>query len=274
MLGVIGNIITQVSLIDIIDIALVAFLFYRLTLLIRGTRAIQLLKGLFVLLIAMVVSDWLELRSINWLLTQAMTIGIVAIPIVFQPELRRALEQLGRGKLLGEGLFTSEEEENRKTVIKELTKAVKVMQTRKIGALIVLERETGLSDIAETGIKIAGQVSAELLINIFVPLSPLHDGALILRENEVAAAGCYLPLTDREDLGKDLGTRHRAALGITEHSDALVIVVSEETGAISLAVDQKLNRFLDEDELESLLEKLWAKKGRASGGFWQGRGSS
>ncbi len=271
---IISDILVQISLIDIVDIALVAFLFYRLTLLIRGTRAIQLLKGLFVLLIAMVASDWLELRSINWLLTQAMTIGIVAIPIVFQPELRRALEQLGRGELIGQGLFKTSKEEYQKSVIQEIKKAVKVMQTRKIGALIVLERQTGLTDIAETGIKINGEVTAELLINIFMPLSPLHDGAAIIRGNNLVAAGCYLPLTDKEDLSKDIGTRHRAAVGITENSDSLVVTVSEETGAISLADDQKLNRFLDEDELESLLNKLWVKKGPSASSFWKRRGSS
>ncbi|ACB83839.1 diadenylate cyclase CdaA [Natranaerobius thermophilus] len=263
------NLFAQITFIDIFDISLVAFLFYRLTLLIRGTRAIQLLKGLFVLLIAMVLSDRMQLTTINFLLEQAMTVGIVAIPIVFQPELRRALEQLGRGKFFGDGLFSGDED--RTQAIKELKKAAKVLQTRKIGALIVIERKTGLSDITETGIQINGKISAELIINVFMPLSPLHDGALVLRENHVKAAGCYLPLTEKPDLSKELGTRHRAAIGITENSDAISLIISEETGAISLAEGGKLTRYLDEDELESLLIKLWGGHEHQSKSFWQWR---
>ncbi|OWZ84448.1 diadenylate cyclase CdaA [Natranaerobius trueperi] len=265
------DIFSQITLIDIIDIALVAFLFYRMTLLIRGTRAIQLLKGLLVLLVAMVISDRLELRSINWLLTQIMTIGIVAIPIVFQPELRRALEQLGRGKFFGEGIFSSNQGDEREATIKEVKKSIKVLQTRKIGALIVIERETGLNDIVETGIKINGEISAELLINIFMPLSPLHDGALVINNNLIKAGGCYLPLTEKPNLGKELGTRHRAAIGITENSDAISLIVSEETGAISLAENGKLSRYLDEDELESFLIKLWGGNEERSKSFWHWR---
>ena len=258
---------TRITMLDMIDIGLVAFLFYRLTLLIKGTRAIQLLKGLFVLLIAMVVSDWLQLRTVNWLLDQVMTIGIIAIPIVFHPELRRALEQLGRGKLFGSGLFTSQPD-GREEVIREVKKAARVLQTRKIGALIVIERGSGLSDIVETGIEVNGKVTAELVINIFMPLSPLHDGALVIKDGGIRAAGCYLPLSDKPNLSKDLGTRHRAALGITEHSDAISVIVSEETGAISLAENGKLSRFLDEDELEAILYKLWVGSDSESKGSW------
>ncbi len=266
----ISSIFEQLTLIDIMDISLVAFLFYRLTLLIRGTRAIQLLKGLFVLLIAMVVSDYMRLDTINYLLEQAMTIGIVAIPIVFQPELRRALEQLGRGEFFGDK-FSIESEADRSQAIKEISKAAKVLQTRKIGALIVIERKTGLSDIAETGITVNGEISAELLINVFMPLSPLHDGALLIKEDKVISAGCYLPLTEEPNLNKELGTRHRAAIGITEHSDSISIIVSEETGAISLAQGGKLTRYLDGDELEGLLTKLWGGSNDKSKGFWQWR---
>lgn len=237
---------------DVIDIAIVTYILYRLILLIRGTRAEQLVKGLIVLLIALVGSGLLGLRTINWFLQGLMTMGLVAIPIVFQPELRRALEHIGRGKIFQRSSYDYEEE-NFQIVLEELLKAIPVLVKKKIGALIVLERKTGLKEFAETGIKIEGLVTAELLINIFMPRSPLHDGAVIIRDLILAAAGCYLPLTENPNLSKELGTRHRAGLGITEVSDAVVIIVSEETGVISLAHDGKLTRYLDEKTLRSTL---------------------
>lgn len=257
---------------DLIDIAIVSYIFYRLILLIKGTRAEQLVKGLIVLLIALVVSGWLGLETINWLLRGLMTVGLVAIPIVFQPELRKALEQLGRGRLFQRAILEDEEEAFRE-VLEELLKAIPVLVKKRIGALIVLERETGLKDIIETGIKIEGIVTAELLINIFMPRSPLHDGAVIIRGNIVAAAGCFLPLTENPNLSKELGTRHRAALGITEVSDAVVVVVSEETGVISLAHEGKLTRYLDEKTLRSTLMNFYfePKKKRDIATFWPWR---
>jgi len=247
----------NVSWRDVIDIAIVTYIFYRLILLIRGTRAEQLLKGLIILLLAWAASGLLGLRTINWLLQGLMTMGLIAIPIIFQPELRRALEHLGRGKLFQRNLYEYEDEEFKK-LLEELIKAIPVLVKKKIGALIVLERETGLKDIIETGIKINGIVTAELLINIFMPRSPLHDGAVIIRGNVVAAAGCFLPLTENPNLSKELGTRHRAGLGITEISDAIAIIISEETGVISLAYNGRLTRYLDEKTLRSTLLNFYS----------------
>ena len=190
-----------------------------------------------------------------------MTVGLIAIPIIFQPELRKALEHLGRGKLFKRNLYEYEDEEFQK-LLEELLKAIPVLVKKKIGALIVLERETGLKDIIETGIKIKGIVTAELLINIFMPRSPLHDGAVIIRGNTIAAAGCFLPLTENPNLSKELGTRHRAGLGITEVSDAVVIIISEETGVISLAHNGKLTRYLDEKTLRSTLLNFYSTSGK------------
>lgn len=247
---------------DIIDIAIVSYILYRLILLIRGTRAEQLVKGLIILLIALVVSGQLGLKTIHWLLQGFMTIGLIAIPIVFQPELRRALEQLGRGRLFQRSPFNYEEEENFYRLLEELLKAIPVLVKKRIGAIIVLERETGLKDIVETGIKIDGLATAELLINIFMPRSPLHDGAVIVRGNTIAAAGCFLPLTENPNISKELGTRHRAGLGITEISDAVAIIISEETGVITLAHEGKLTRYLDEKTLRSTIINIYYSAGR------------
>lgn len=258
---------------DIIDIAVVAYIFYRAILLIQGTRAEQLVKGLVVLLVALIASDQLGLRTINWLLQGLMTMGLIAIPIVFQPELRRALEQLGRGKIFPRSFYDAEDEEL-KYFMDELLKAIPVLVKKRIGALIVLERETGLKDFIETGIRIEGTATAELLINIFMPRSPLHDGAVIIKGNTVAAAGCFLPLTENPNLSKELGTRHRAALGITEITDAVAIVISEETGVISLAHEGKLTRYLDEKTLRSTLINLRlrpTKQKQENSGFWPWR---
>lgn len=217
----------------------------------KGTRAVQLIKGLVVLLMATVASEILGLKSINWLLEKAQTVFFIAIPIVFQPELRRALEQLGRGKLFVRSGYLAQEDVDK--LVNEIVRAIKVMAKKKIGALVVIERQTGLADFVETGIKIDGFVTSELLINTFVPKTPLHDGAVIIRGDRLLAASCFLPLSENPNLSKELGTRHRAAVGVTEVSDALVVMVSEETGVISVAEDGKLTRYLDEITLKELL---------------------
>ncbi|NLM52102.1 MAG: TIGR00159 family protein [Firmicutes bacterium] len=254
---------------SILDIAIVTYVFYKAIVVIRGTRAEQLVKGLAVLLIATVVSRELELYAFNWMLNNLMTVGIVAIPIVFQPELRRGLETLGRGKI-----FTRTSQVygdiDFDTMLAEIIKAVQVMVKKRIGALIILERETGLNEFIETGIAIDGLVSAELLINIFMPHSPLHDGALIIRGNRVMAAGCFLPLTENPNISKELGTRHRAALGISEQSDAVCIIVSEETGVVSLTQNGKLTRYLDDKTLKQLIINL-CKPQAGTWSFWQWR---
>lgn len=238
--------------INLLDIAIVTFVIYKLMMILKGTRAVQLIKGLVVLLIATIASQILELQSINWLLEKAQTVFFIAIPVVFQPELRRALEQLGRGKI-----FTRTDEylvlEDVEKLVSETVRAVKIMSSKKVGALIVIERQTGLAEFVETGIKIDGLITSELLINTFVPKTPLHDGAIIVRGNRLIAASCFLPLSENPNLSKELGTRHRAAMGITEISDSLVVLVSEETGVISVAEDGKLTRYLDETTLKELL---------------------
>lgn len=239
---------------SIIDILVVAFVLYRLMLIIRGTRAVQLIKGLVVLLVASNLSNWLHLYTVNWLLGQAMTALVVALPIVFQPELRRALETLGRGKFFAPSL-SSLGEADKTRMINELVRSVQVLAKNKIGALMVIERATGLEEYIDTGTKIDGLISAEFLVNIFVPKTPLHDGAVIIRGDRVAAAGCFLPLSELPNLSKELGTRHRSGIGITEHSDALAVIVSEETGAISMAQEGFLHRTLDESSLKQRLNE-------------------
>ncbi len=250
------NILSNIRIRDIIDILIVAVAFYKLFMLIRETRAEQLTKGIIALFIFTKLSEWLELYTINWLLRQLMTVGTLAILIVFQPELRRALEYIGRSRFFTKS-FTEIKDETLSGVVEEITEAAASLSRQKIGALIVLERKTGLSEVAETGTKIEGQVSSELLINIFIPNTPLHDGAVIIKEDMIKAAGCFLPLTDNMSLSKDLGTRHRAALGISEKSDCLAIVVSEETGAISIAENGSLARYLDIKTLEQILLDMY-----------------
>ena len=244
----------------VLDVAIVAYVLYRFFLLIRGTRAVQLINGVIILLVAWLLSDWLDLVTVNWLLQRALVMLVVALPIVFQPELRRALEQLGRGRFFPRS-FQALGEQDISRLIEAISKAVGVLSRNKVGALIVLERETGLGEVIETGLQLDALVSAEFLVNIFTPNTPLHDGAVIIRGNRAVAAACFLPLTESPDVSKDFGGRHRAALGITEHSDALAVVVSEQTGAISLANAGKLIRNLDEKTLEEMLAALILPRG-------------
>mgnify|MGYP001367799461 CR=1 FL=1 len=253
------GIAATIGFLDIVDILLVALLLYNLYLLIRYTQAMQLVKGLIVLLVARMVSKWLGLHTINWLLANTIAIGAFALPVVFQPELRRTLERLGRGKLFGKPVTVLGEEEAEE-LIDALTKSIVVLSKNKIGALIILERHTGLNDYIENGVKIEGYVSAEFLINIFIPNTPLHDGAVIIRGNRVMAAGCLLPLSENPDIAKELGTRHRAAIGVSEQNDAFAIIVSEETGIISVAEGGRIQRYLDKDILREKLEPLLKTK--------------
>lgn len=244
---------------DIIDILIVAIAFYKLFMLIRETRAEQLSKGIIALFVFTKISEWIELYTVYWILEKAMTVGVLAILIVFQPELRRALEYIGRSSFFTKS-FIEIKDESLSQVVDEIVEAVASLSRQKIGALIVMERTTGLSEVVETGTKIDGKVSSDLLINIFIPNTPLHDGAVIIKEDMVKAAGCFLPLTDNTSLSKDLGTRHRAALGISEKSDSLSIVVSEETGAISIAESGSLARYLDTKTLTQILMDMYKPK--------------
>lgn len=249
---------------SIVDIFLVWFVIYKLIMVIRGTKAVQLLKGLFVIVIVWGLSDFLQLNTLNKMMEAVITWGFLAVIIIFQPELRRALEQLGRGKIFTRSGVPEEEEE--KTRIGEIVKAVNYMAKRRIGALISVEKETGMGDYIETGIPLDAQISSELLINIFIPNTPLHDGAVILQKNQIAAAACYLPLSESPFISKELGTRHRAALGISEVTDSLTIIVSEETGSVSVARNGDLFRELSQEKFEQLLTKelVTDNKGKSS----------
>jgi diadenylate cyclase len=226
---------------DAIDIILVAFVVYGILNFIVKTRAEQILKGVLVLLLTLVISDILNLYTLHWMCKGAVTLGAVAVLIVFQPELRRALEYVGRGSFMRAGLG----QENKDTIKKSVgrtAKAVEDFAAERLGALIVFEGQTSLEDIAETGTVLDAEVSEQLLGNIFYEGSPLHDGAVIMRNGKIHAAGCVLPLTGNQNIDSRLGTRHRAGIGITEHSDALVIIVSEETGTISIANNGSIKR--------------------------------
>lgn len=247
------NIITSLMLIrvtDIIDIAIIAFVIYKLFSLLRNTRAEQVLKGLIFVLFFASIADILNLNTVSWVMNQFLTVSLVFIIVVFQPELRSALERLGRGR----SLFSSEKIQRDERSINEIVSAMSSLSRQKIGALVVLEREVGLSDIIESGTKLDSDISSELLINIFIPNTPLHDGAVIIRKNTIAAAACYLPLSSSNTIAKELGTRHRAAIGISEKSDCLVVIVSEETGSISVAENGKINRYFDEESLRIRLK--------------------
>ena len=250
-MDLIMEIFSNVRIMDVIDIGIVAFVFYKILMLIRETRAEQLIKGLIILLVMLKLSEWAKLYVVHYILMNTMTLGVVALLIVFQPELRRALEYIGRSKFLSKSMETTDEGFN--SMLSNLVNAVISLSREKIGALIVIERETGLNEIIQTGVKIDGQVSSGLLINVFIPNTPLHDGAVIIRRDRLMAAGCFLPLSEAQNISKELGTRHRAAIGIAEQSDAIVIIVSEETGTISVAMNGKLTRHLDANGLTTVI---------------------
>ena len=260
MKDIFANITADITIFDIIDILVVAFIVYKILGFIRDSRAQQLVKGVLVLVAVFALSGVLHLNTINWILKNAMTVGILAVVILFQPELRRGLERMGRTGLLADRFLG---DKNRaKHVVDSFVDAVNAFSSTRTGALIVIEREVSLGDISENGTILNADVSAELLGNIFYKGSPMHDGAVIIRGEKVFAAGCVLPLTSRIDIGKELGTRHRAAIGITENSDAVAIVVSEENGIISVAREGKINRFLDSKALEKLLLTLYLDEGK------------
>ncbi len=246
---------------DSVDILIVTFLVYQLLTLFRGTRAVQLVTGLGVLFAAYTGSRYFELYTLQYILDKVGFVIPFALLILFQPELRRMLEQLGRGGVLVSGLAPiglPREEAIR--LVNDVVRASRVLALRKIGALIVLERRMGLADFIETGIKVDAVVTVQLLINLFFPNTPLHDGAVIIRGNRVMAASCLLPLNERSTISKTLGTRHRAGVGISEQTDAVAIVISEETGTISLARDAELVRGLSEEELKAALLAVFANE--------------
>lgn len=245
----------------IVDISIVSYVVYKLILLVKETRALQLIKGLLVILIASYLSQWLGLRTISFILKNTIQIVGLALVVLFQPELRRGLEQIGRSKFRD---YFSFEEENiglqTSAVIEEIIRATSEMSKNYTGALIVIERDTKMGEIINTGVYLDSNISSEVLINIFTPNTPLHDGAVIIRANRIKAAACFLPLTENPNLSKELGTRHRAALGITEVSDSIAVVVSEESGRISFALNGGLTRNLTPDTLRKALNKNLLEK--------------
>ena len=256
MLESLTGILMSISITDVIDIAIVAFLIFELLNFIHETRAQQLFRGILLIVAVFVLSEVMDLSLLNWLLTRLITVGLIALVILFQPEIRRALEQIGRrGFLSGKVLNISKEDAFQ--TVNVIVDAVDEFSSTRTGALIVIEQETMLSDIIETGVVVDANISTRLLGNLFYEGSPLHDGAVIIRGDKVYAASCVLPLTSRTNIGKNLGTRHRAGLGISEESDAFVIIVSEETGAISVAQNGTMKRFLDLKTLEKLLLDIY-----------------
>ena len=260
MLDDLMGIFLSIKITDVIDIVIVAFLLYRLLGFIKETRAQQLFRGILLIVAFFLISEVFNLSLLNWLFTKLITVGLIAVVILFQPEIRRALEQIGRRGVLSRQFRDIGKEEIYATVHK-LVDAVDDFSSTQTGALMAIERETMLTDISETGVIIDGEISVRLLGNLFYEGSPLHDGAVIIRGDRVHAASCVLPLTERQNIGKNLGTRHRAALGLSEVSDAFVIVVSEETGAISVAQNGEFKRFLDLKTLEKMLLDIYMPSG-------------
>ena len=251
-----NNYLAFLNLRDIIDIAIVAILIYFILNLIGNTRAEQVFKGIIILLAFMLISQFFQLYTVNWIFSKLITGGLLALIIVFQPELRRGLEFLGRTSTIKNNF--GPESDKIPATVSEICKAVASLSRQKIGALIIIEKKVGLTEIIETGTAINGNVSSGLLINIFIPNTPLHDGAVIIKGNIILAAACFLPLSDNKSISKELGTRHRAGIGISEKSDCLSIMVSEETGSISTAEDGAISRYLDIDTLESKLLEIYS----------------
>ena len=254
----IATLLTWRNLINLIDILVIWFLIYELIMLIRGTRAIQLFKGILVILLIKLVSWYIGLSTVSWLMDQVINWGVIAIVVIFQPEIRRGLDHLGRGTLFARNRTANEQEEE---MIKQLDQAIQYMSKRRIGALISIQMDTGLEEYIETGIPMDADITGALLINTFIPNTPLHDGAVIIKNNRIAVAAAYLPLSDSKLIPKELGTRHRAAVGISEVTDALTIVISEETGEVSITKDNELLRNMSQkDYLKFMRAHLYKKK--------------
>ncbi|WP_010631747.1 diadenylate cyclase CdaA [Sporolactobacillus vineae] len=255
---------------DIIDILIVTYLIYKVILIIRGTKAVQLAKGILLIVAVWFLSSLFQLKTLEWILNNLITYGLFAIIVIFQPELRRVLEQLGRGRIFSRGAVVEEEH---KQIVDAIVKASVYMSKRRIGALMSIERKTGLNDYVETGIPINGHLTFQLLVNIFIPNTPLHDGAVVIRGNEIAAAACYLPLSESPFISKELGTRHRAAMGVSEVTDALTVVVSEETGGITVTKNGELFRDVSVEHLTGMLQhELKEPESAASSLRWNWRG--
>ena len=250
------NFFVLFSVTDVIDILIIAFVFYKLAQISRETRANPIIKAVLLFIAATWASEWLNLNTVNYILRNVMQFGMFALLVIFQPELRSALEKVGRTRF--SNLFSHEEDGKSGDIAGEIAAACAYMSSLRIGALIVLERQTKIGDIIRTGCTINGEVSRDILINIFIPNTPLHDGAVVIRDGKILAARCILPLTKNEYLSSELGTRHRAAIGLTESSDAVVVVVSEETGKISISSDGDMSRNYTEETLKKAINKVFS----------------
>ena len=257
--NMIWNLTHRIRIINVLDILIVAVIIYELLLLTRHTRGSALLKGLFLLLIIALLSNLFGLVSLNWLLRAILQNGAVVLVVLFQPEFRKALERMGRSRLFQKSGRKSVNDD-RDLVISEIIQSIMDLSKRRVGALIVFEQQTGLQDVIETGTRLNAEISAPLLENIFEPKTPLHDGAVVVRDNEIMAAACILPLAEASGVSRELGTRHRAAVGITENTDAIVLVVSEETGIVSMARDGQLTRPLTVRTLEEVLNQIYTAR--------------
>ncbi len=244
-----------ISWIDVLDILIVAALLYQVFLWLKGTAGIELLKGLLIIFVVYFLAQQIGFRTLNWLLEKFVTVILIIVIIVFQPELRRALEKIGRGRLFGGVIGNAATKHS--AVVRQIIDAAEKCAEEKIGGLIVIERTTGLNEFLESGVRIDAHVSEELLITLLTKGTPLHDGAIIIQVDRIVAAGCLLPLSESKTIDRRLGTRHRAGVGMSEHSDALVVIISEQTGTISVAENGAINRFLSKEALEEKLFEIY-----------------
>ena len=269
------SLLPRFSLTNLLEVIIIAVIVYELLLWIKNTRAWTLLKGILTILLFTLVAAVLNLDTILWILERISTIAVIALLVIFQPELRKALEQLGNQNIVNNILLlndTADSKEMTRDTIEQLIKATFEMGKQKTGALMVIEQKESLRDVERTGIEIDGIISSGLLINIFEKNTPLHDGAVVIRGNKVAAATCYLPLSDNMSISKELGTRHRAALGISETTDSFTIVVSEETGRVTVASRGELRRMQDAESLRNeLLSLMEIEDSRRIGKWWRGK---
>ncbi len=261
-LNKISQIALKISINDAIDMLIIAYIFYKMLMFIKDTRAEQLFKGVIMLLVATQLSGMLKLHTLYWILVKILEVGFILPFIIFQPELRAGLEHIGRNtsiiKFGGHG--DSDIDKDQDLVIAEMVDALYDLASRKIGALVVLEGKTKINEIVDTGTKIEGRVTKQLLCNIFIPNTPLHDGAVVVRDKKIKSAACILPLTQRKDISKELGTRHRAAIGVSEMSDCLTLVVSEETGSVSITRSGKIYRDVTRERLTNILKNFYKTK--------------
>lgn len=265
------NLLTSLNGRNVLDILIVAMLVYYATKLVRQTRANSVVKGFAVMLALMWLSEIFSLSTINWILRQVIGTGTIMLVVLFQPELRRALEQVGRSSLYSGVLSGDQKSRTAERSTEEMVRVLGNLSRRKVGALIVMEQQTGLKDIVASGTTLDAEISGALIENIFEPNTPLHDGAVVVRQGRITAAACFLPLSEDSSISRELGTRHRAALGISETTDAVVLIVSEETGVISMAREGKLTRYLDSKTLRSILMNIFNPDANQEGNGLRGK---